>query len=291
MYRERIISTLERVLIDYGLLLISLSILYIPTFMSLTDTVWKSGDQSQGPIILFLTVWLFWINKDKYAHLPPKSCYLGWLLIFFGLVSCFLGKVLDVWFFEIGSAIPLITGIVLLDRSIPGLKTLYFPILFILFLIPLPGFIVDAVTGGLKEYISKISEYALYVFDYPIARTGVTLTIGQYQLLVADACSGLNSMFSLFALGLFYLHTQNYKSKIYYIIFISAILPIAFAANIVRVIVLVLITYYFGDAAGQGFIHNAAGILLFVMALLFLYSLDVFLIKLQKLNYNEKDNQ
>jgi hypothetical protein len=68
-------------------------------------------------------------------------------------------------------------------------------------MIPLPGIIVDAVTGPLKQWISVIVVELLYGVGYPIARNGVILTIGQYQMLVADACSGLHSMYSLSALG------------------------------------------------------------------------------------------
>ncbi|HNA30877.1 MAG TPA: archaeosortase/exosortase family protein, partial [Thiobacillaceae bacterium] len=57
-------------------------------------------------------------------------------------------------------------------------------------------------------------------------------------------------------------------------ILIAAILPIAFFANIIRVMILVLVTYHLGDAAGQGFLHGFAGVLLFVVALLTLFALD-----------------
>ena len=117
----------------------------------------------------------------------------------------------------------------------------------------------------------------LYAVGYPIARSGVTLTIGQYQLLVADACSGLHSMFSLSAMGLLYFYLIRHSSIARNLILIAAILPMAFAANIVRVMALVLITYHFGNDAAQGFIHSFAGILLFIVALLGLMALDSLL--------------
>jgi exosortase len=103
------------------------------------------------------------------------------------------------------------------------------------------------------------------------------LTIGQYQLLVADACSGLHSMFSLSAMGLLYFYLIKHSSWLRNGILIAAILPMAFAANIVRVLVLVLVTYHFGNDAAQGFIHSFAGILLFIVALLGLMALDALL--------------
>ena len=99
-------------------------------------------------------------------------------------------------------------------------------------------------------------------------------TIGRYELLVADACSGLNSMFSLAALGALFIHIMGRQSRLHTALLVLAIVPIAFAANIVRVVSLVLITYHFGDAAGQGFLHGAAGIVLMLVALLAFFALD-----------------
>jgi exosortase/archaeosortase family protein len=100
------------------------------------------------------------------------------------------------------------------------------------------------------------------------------ITVGRYELLVADACSGLNSMFSLAALGALFIHIMGRKGRLHTAVLVLSILPIAFAANIVRVISLVLLTYHFGDAAGQGFLHGAAGILLMLVALAAFFALD-----------------
>ncbi|HJV94928.1 MAG TPA: archaeosortase/exosortase family protein, partial [Albitalea sp.] len=141
----------------------------------------------------------------------------------------------------------------------------------------LPGIFVDAVTGPLKQWVSVIVQSSLFAVGYPIAHTGVMLTIGQFQLLVADACSGLNSMFSLSALGTLFMYVMARKNLWHNAIMLAAILPIAFAANIVRVIILVLLTYHFGDEAGQGFLHGAAGMALMVVALLIFFLLDTAL--------------
>ncbi|HSY27091.1 MAG TPA: archaeosortase/exosortase family protein, partial [Burkholderiaceae bacterium] len=145
---------------------------------------------------------------------------------------------------------------------------------FMLFLVPLPGALIDAVTGPLKTQISIIAEALLYYLGYPIARSGVTIVIGSYQLLVSDACSGLHSMFSLSALGLFYLHLMQHRNWLRNGLIVTSILPIAFAANVVRVILLVLVTYHLGDAAGRGFLHGFAGMMMFVAALCSLFLLD-----------------
>jgi exosortase B len=158
-----------------------------------------------------------------------------------------------------------------------ALRAFWFPVLFFVFMIPLPGMIVDALTNPLKRHVSEIAEVFLYAAGYPIARSGVTLTIGPYQLLVADACSGMHSLYSLSALGLLYLYLVKHGSLIRNAILALSILPIAFGANIVRVVFLVLVTYYLGDEAGQGFLHGFAGMVLFVAALLMIFLLDALL--------------
>ena len=147
-------------------------------------------------------------------------------------------------------------------------------LLVVLFLIPVPGPVVTAVTAPLQEYVSKIAEEILYRAGYPIARSGVILQVGQYQLFVATACSGLNSMFSLSAMGLLYLYLMAYRSISRNILLLASILPFAFLANVIRVMILILVTYHMGDETAQGFLHGFAGMVLFVIALLLLFIWD-----------------
>jgi len=107
-----------------------------------------------------------------------------------------------------------------------------------------------------------------------VSRAGVVLNVGQYQLLVADACAGLNSLFTLEALGLMYMNIRRHESALRNSLLALLIVPISFSANVIRVIVLCLITYYMGDAAGQGFLHKFSGMVLFLSALLLVISTD-----------------
>jgi exosortase/archaeosortase family protein len=143
--------------------------------------------------------------------------------------------------------------------------------------VPLPGMFVDALTGPLKQEVSRISEAIVYAAGYPIGRDGVMIAIGNYQLLVAEACSGLHTMFSLSALGLLFMYMTARTSLLHNAIMLASIILIAFVANIVRVLVLILITYHFGDEAGQGFLHGTAGIVLLMVALPALFALDAIL--------------
>lgn len=254
--------------------------MYLPLYWWAANGIWQTDDQAHGAIILVVMLWLFWTLRheiEQVAVAPIPA--LGWPVFVFGLFVYFVGRVFDISILEFASQPFVVAGALLLMRGMPAIRITWFPLLYFVFMIPLPGILVDALTGPLKSLIANIVESVLYTLGYPIARSGVILSIGQYQLQVADACSGLHSMFSLSALGTLFMYIMGRKAKLHLGIMLVSILPIAFAANIVRVATLVLVTYYLGDEAGQGFLHGAAGMVLMLVALAFFFLLDWLLDK------------
>lgn len=255
--------------------------MYLPIYWWAFNTIWQTEEQAHGLIILLVVCWLFWQQSRAILAATPRPAPVpGCLAFACGLLIYFVGRALNVSILELGSQIPVLLGVLLILGGWPVVRAAWFPLIYIGFMIPLPGPLVDALTGPLKNWISVIAENLLYAAGYPIAREGVNLTIGQYELLVADACSGLHSMISLSALGLIFMYMRQRPSLWHNAIMLASILPIAFVANIVRVLVLLLITYHFGDAAGQGFLHGAAGIVLLMVALAVLLVMDGVLAKL-----------
>lgn len=246
---------------------LALLVMYLPTYRALDIYIWSLVGQGHGPIMLALAIWLAWQRYPQLPHADPRPATVsGSLALLVGGALYAVGRSQDVLFLDALSQIPVACGVVLLLWGWRGLKTMWFPIFFLLFMIPVPGSIVDVVTAPLKMAVSHVAEYILFSAGYPIARLGVTLYIGQYQLLVADACAGLNSIFALEAVGVFYMSVAGHTQKWRNITLALLILPISFVSNVLRVITLVLVTYYFGDAVGQGFVHDFAGILLFMVA-------------------------
>lgn len=255
------------------------AVMYLPIYWWAANDIWQSEEHGHGPLILVVIVWLFWtLRKPMTEAATRPSPLLGWPVFACGLLIYGLGRAFNISILELGSQPLVVAGAILLMKGMPAIRLAWFPVLYFAFMTPLPGVFVDAVTGPLKQWVSVIVEAILYMWGYPIARTGVTMTIGQYQLLVADACSGLNSMFSLSALGTLFMYMTARKSKIHNALMLLAILPIAFAANVIRVTVLVLITYHLGDEAGQGFLHGASGIVLMLAALAIFFGLDALLV-------------
>jgi len=261
-----------------GALLLGYALLYLPTFWDLSHTIWASDEQGHGPIILAVSLWLLFQLRHKLVELPsqPRPA-LGSALFVFGLLLYVLGRTQAIMVFEVGSQIVVIAALLLLFKGSRAVRLAWFPLFFLLFMIPLPGSLVAAVTTPLKAAVSYVAELLMYNAGYPIARSGVVLHVGQYQLLVADACAGLNSMFTLEALGLLYMNLMGYTSVARNVTLAVLIIPIAFVANVIRVMILILVTYHFGDEAGQGFVHDFAGMVLFLAGLVLMLATDKLL--------------
>lgn len=237
--------------------------------------LWQEEAYSHGPLILAVVLWLFW-RAPRPAPVQPSALEQagGWALLVPGLAAYVVGHWIGIPFVDMLALVPVAAGLLLITGGRAWLRACGFALLFLLLLVPLPDFVLEAATGSLKGRISQATELLLYTAGYPIGRNGVVLTIGPYQLLVADACSGLNSIFALGALGLLYVHLMGWRSKLRNAILLAATVPIAVGANLLRVLLLVLLTYHAGEQVGQGFLHGFAGMFLFVVSLLMLFALD-----------------
>jgi exosortase B len=254
--------------------LAGLAILFAPTFYDLFTGAWIGEEQGHGPIIFGLALWLIYRKWPDMLAAAGRASWSGWPVLALGLASHLLGRSQHILMFEIGSVILVMAAVVLVKFGARALRVLWFPFFFMLFMVPLPAEFVAAVTMPMKMAVSWATEHLLFAAGFPISRSGVILQIGQYQLLVADACAGLQTLLTLEALGLFYLNLMRHPSAFRNIGLALFIIPISFSANVIRVMTLTLITYYFGDAAGQGFLHGFAGMVLFLTALVLILSVD-----------------
>lgn len=265
-------------------IVVSLFAMYLPTFYNLSGRLWQSDDHAHGPFVLLIALFLFWQKRavlltNKEVENQPL---LGGLFFIFGLLLYLVGRSQDILVFDVGSLVPVVMGLILMTRGYKTLMAVWFPVFFLFFLLPIPGFIIDAVTLPMKIAVSYVAESILYWFDYPVARNGVVLFVGPYQLLVADACAGLQTLISLEAMGLLYLHLVKHDSFLRNCLLALAIIPISFTANVTRVLTLILVTYYFGDDVGQSYLHDFAGLFLFMVALVLIISVDTVLSKFLK---------
>src|SRR5258707_377245 len=186
------------------LLVASFLAAYVPTILRLIEGPWQTEQEGHGPLIIAASLWLVWQSREqlKSVELAPAPV-LGWTALLLRLLLMFLARTQGVLPAEAFSIIPVIAGCVLLSAGWPMLRILAFPIGFIFFAVPMPDWIIDAATVPLKVFISNSVTKILYAAGFPIAQNGVMIMIGSYQLLVKDACSGMNSIFALSAIGYF----------------------------------------------------------------------------------------
>lgn len=257
------------------LLAIGLAALILPTMIGVAKVSWSTEQGGHGPIVLATGIWLLWreLNAAKPTARPGKLT--TGLLLLAPLIAIFvvarITGVLEIEAFAMYGA--LIVGAYLLFGG-AVLRTIWFPLVYLAFTLPPPDSVVAAVTQPVKILISEWAVSLLHAAGYPVASSGVTIQIGQYQLLVAAACAGLNSIVTLGALCLFYVYLRHRTNFTAFVVVALAAIPVAMFSNFVRVIVLVLVTYYLGEAAGQGFVHDFAGLLMFAVALVTIFAVD-----------------
>jgi exosortase B len=262
-----------------GLLVACVLAAYAPTVSNLIDGPWQTEQEGHGPLIIAASLWFVWQSRSNLKLVKSSPApIVGWMALLFGLVLMFLARLQQgLVTFEMFSIIPVIVGCILILLGWPALRVLAFPIAFLFFAVPMPDWIIDAATVPLKVLISNMVTGILYAAGYPVAQNGVMIMIGTYQLLVKDACSGMNSIFALSAIGVFYAYAFRWSEKVRSVILLMSIIPITIAANFIRVLALVLIAYYGGPDLLDGIVHDLTGISLFVVALFLLFLLDAAL--------------
>jgi exosortase B len=267
---------------------LAIIVAFVPTLLRLVDGPWRTEQEGHGPIVIAAAAWLAFqawqisgqisgtdSSKDDSPTTAPIS---GWIVLLAGLATLVVMRSQDVLMLETAAQIPIICGAVLLLSGWRGLKTYAFPIGFLIFAVPPPGWMLDAFTVPMKILVSDWATEILYRLGFPIAQNGVMIMVGPYQLMVKDACSGMNSVFALSAIGFFYVHEFISNAPLRSTVMLLSIVPITVAANFVRVLSLILIAYYFGVDAVEGVFHDLTGFLLFAIALLLFFLLDALLI-------------
>ncbi|MEH2492869.1 exosortase [Bradyrhizobium sp. AZCC 2230] len=249
---------------------------YTPTIRGLINGPWQTEQEGHGPLIIAATLWLVWQSRERLvrAKVTPAPV-AGWIVLAVGLMLLYLSRLQQgLLTVEMGSILPVIMGSVLICAGWPTLRALAFPLSFLVFAVPMPDWLVDSMTVPLKVFISDTVTRVLYAAGFPVAQNGVMIMIGSYQLLVKDACSGMNSIFALSAIGVFYVYAFRWKEKLRSLLLLLAIVPITILANFLRVFALVLMAYYGGPDLIEGAVHDLTGISLFVVALLLLFAFD-----------------
>ena len=269
-------ETTERLLgWPQAIFLLGLAAILLPTMFDVARLTWTTEQGGHAPIIVATGGWLLYREATTTkVRARPGRLWLGALALAGSLAGYFVARVTGILEIEgfamytaILSAFYLLVGGALL-------RALWFPIIYLAAALPPPDTLVTLITQPLKIGISQSSVAFLHWLGYPVASSGVTIQIANYELLVAAACAGLNSIITLSAICLFYVYLRHRSDLTSFVVVGILIVPVAVFSNFIRVLTLVLITYYFGESAAQGFMHDFAGLTLFLVALLSIIGVD-----------------
>jgi len=259
-------------------LVLGFAALAIPAAIALSEHTWSSEAGAHGPLVLCTAAWLIWRQSDEIRTQGVAG--RGWIVAAATIVSLLL--------FIVGEAFDVITleaagfygmGVTIFYSCFGWTQIVrnWFIFLYLLFAVPPPRSWLDALTFPLKQFVSSAATAILRPFGIPATHEGVTIYVAQYQYLVEDACSGLNSIIGLLAISLFYIYLARGSSWRYSLFLATLAIPIAIFANILRIIILILLTEFLGDAVAQGFMHSLAGIFVFAIALGSIFAIDSLL--------------
>ncbi len=266
----------------HWLLVIGIAAITLPTLLSLARGAWSVESGVHGPIVLITGLWLVFRRNDEIrAVMVPGSWPVTAALLALAIPAYAFGRAFDFISIEVAAMLLALVAVAYAFVGGAVVRSMWFPTFYLGFIVPVPGWVLDKVTQPLKLFVSDSVTQVLAQFGYPIAHVGVTIYVASYQLLVEDACAGLNSLVSLSAIGLFYVYMLRGSNWRYSLLLLGLVVPIAIAANCVRVAALVLLTYHFGDAVAQGYLHKFAGMVTFTSALLFIFLVDWLLTPLR----------
>ena len=271
----------RRLTLSWWPAILGFAALAIPTIASLSKRAWARESAAHGPLVLVTGVWLLARQMSAARGVAKRGAiWITALLLIASLGLYLVGRVFDFASFE---AAGLLGVAVAMLHDVFGTSVLvrnWFPVLYLGFAIPPPGWLIDRITAPLKQFVSEAAMRTAHVLGIPASREGVTIYVSKYQLLMEDACSGMNSLVGLTAISLLYIYLLRGSSVRYSLLMTAFVIPIAIVGNIMRVVILILLTYYFGDQVAQGFLHYTAGFLLFGIDLMIVFAVDSALMRI-----------
>jgi len=267
------------------LIVLLVILLYFNTFRWLYGVYRSDPESSHGFLVPPIIGYLIWSNRRKLRDFVPAPSSLGLALIVLGVLLQLVSVRSGVHIGSILSFIITVWGIVICFLGRSFFRKLRFPLIYMLFLIPLPGLVQASLTFPMKLFASKTSTGVMRALGLSVFREGNVIVLPNYSFEVADACSGLRSMTSLLALGaLLAYFTQRGLLKRFLLFSLSV--PVAIIANIVRIVATGLLAAYVSGKVATGFLHEFSGVLVFMVAIVLMIALGegIKLMKVPKFN-------
>jgi exosortase len=253
-----------------------LSALYFRVLGRLVTEWWRDPDTSHGFLVPPFAAYLAWTNRERIRAAKIQPSWAGVAVIAFGLAMLILGEYGAELFVSRVSLVVVMAGLTLCFGGSHLLKELRFSLLVLLLAIPLPAIIYNQVTFPLQILASKLASDLLPLFHVPVLREGNVIVLPTMRLEVAEACSGIRSLISLFTLAIFYGYFLEKSVWRRTFLALSSI-PIAIGANAVRILGTGLCVQYWDPDKAMGFFHEFSGWVVFVVSLSCLFAVHKLL--------------
>jgi exosortase len=256
-----------------GIVLVAILVAYWEVLWGLVSAWYTDDNYSHGFFIVPLAAFFAWERRDIFTKKPIKPSPFGLVVIVGSLLLLIAGMLGAEFFLARLSFLGVLTGTILYLFGWQRLRVLTFPLAFMLLMIPLPAIIFNKIAFPLQLLASNVGEYTISSLDIPILREGNVLILANATLEVAEACSGIRSLVSLFTLGLVFGYFVDRRIWVRTVIALSAI-PVAILANGMRVASAGVAAHNYGPSGAEGLFHEFSGWLVFVVAFLMMFGLQ-----------------
>ncbi|UCF36933.1 MAG: archaeosortase/exosortase family protein [Acidobacteriota bacterium] len=261
---------------------------FFDVFQMYAVTYWNTdalgGLYSMAPFLAVALLIVLWKRRDLLLAStgPHMNRWIGYGILILGVLIKLHAEIEGYAILRGASLIPILLGVVLILFSAQTVRGLFFPILFIIMIIPLPTFVIDNLTRPMLGATAEVTDYFLSISGLSYTRWGNSFVLeiasGFHEVQIVQGCSGIQSLFSLLSVfGLFLLFRKTLFQ--YKVILFLAVVPLALLGNFARVIVTVLLITFISPEAGDGFFHGASGLVMFCLVLLVLFFLDWLIVK------------
>lgn len=264
------------VYIQLGLLVSFFLLLYYPVIAGMIHDWEVNKNYSHGYLIPFITGYMIWNIRKELLEIEISPNNWGALLILAGIGQLIVAWVGSEYFLKRTSMIVILFGIALFLAGSKFTKKLSMPLLYLIFMIPIPAIIWNKFAFPMKLFASYIAVHVVNAIGISILREGNILHLASTTLEVADACSGIRSLTSLLALSAAFVFFVNLTKWKKWVLFLSAV-PIAIFTNVLRLTITAALASRYGEKVAQGFLHDFSGWLIFMLGLVMLIGVNVLL--------------
>lgn len=245
--------------------------LYWSTLGRLIAQWWGDPNFSHGFFVPLFSVFVVWHERSRLARLSRRPSWSGLSILAIALCVLIVGQMGAELFFSRSSLLLALAGLIVLFLGWNFFRAVLFPWAFLLLMIPIPLIIFNQITFPLQLQASKVAAFVLPLFGVPILREGNVINLPSMALEVAEACSGIRSLMSLVTLAIIYGYLMEKRLWARWVLALASV-PIAIAANSVRIIGTGLLVQYWDADKAEGYFHASWGWIIFVVSLLMLYA-------------------